>query len=911
MAKEKAPTTAETASDPVETQSPKPLKPKALDVAAAQISSEVDGTVVPSRMPDSYLTVDPRMDGSPITVTFSAKEAPELVLEDIVDSSGQSGAREIAIPLDYLTRLMGFTALISYTGKAQGQAAQSLVKEVGISFYPASESENLAPYLLHEKIVHNTPTYDMHDHTGDETVLVPVPPLAKAGDKVYCTAVTEQDVVPYTFYTVIYGHVLSAEEAVAGHVLRFFIKRGWLARRKPWRSITLQSAWITSGLQAEPPAAVDPHLETRLPANALEIQRRRTAALIVAPGLDLPPPHLRQSVDYDGGWCLNPELTKNGGNVDVPGLDTYAGDRVCFFVSGPGYGQKSLGCVTIENDGDPASVKLSPCIVACLFDQSMTLTYTVAFNEHEQSSPAREVSVSVPQFTRPHIEEQTNGTVNLNGFTGAALATVPVWTYAKCSSFCWMWITGEYEDGNAYRLDILLDEPVTDDWKARGVEASIPRAELQKLADCSEFKLHFSTSFCEASGLENAYEFPAQTFKIEQENLDLVKPTVLEAPDGKLTFYNGRDGVTVRVKYLGICPRHTIHLCWTQYGGPCLPLLPKEGNSELGYVDFKIPRDAVIWAAAATATITYTVTNACKVMTSYDLELEISVPTRLPRPVVEEATPRAEDGGILDLRCFTGDAVITVEKWWFMLLNQLGWLECRGTADKDGSPYTIHVAIAERITDKDMADGLHKVLKRSELVNLRNKTNLTVEFKSTTPVDDTAGNPILFPELVVEFRSAFYDYTDFDPKGKDWNGWQKGKGATDSRDLSRKEGSVPGGTTGYLLWDWGYTDTTDPNTQREKLYKVFTQLEVGRRYKFKAWVRDPVGYDKPRLVLVAEGREITEVMEPVGIVWQLLEGEFTATSETARLSFDNLKMGVGGAGEANDFEVTQLTVEEI
>ncbi len=52
------------------------------DVAAPLISSEVDSTIVPSRMPGSYLTVDSRMDGSPITVKFSAKEAPELVLEE-------------------------------------------------------------------------------------------------------------------------------------------------------------------------------------------------------------------------------------------------------------------------------------------------------------------------------------------------------------------------------------------------------------------------------------------------------------------------------------------------------------------------------------------------------------------------------------------------------------------------------------------------------------------------------------------------------------------------------------------------------------------------------------------------------------------------------------------------------------
>lgn len=904
MAKEKAPITAKIASDPVDPSPQKPVKPKALDVAAPQLSSEVDGTVVPSRMPGSYLTVDPRMDSSPITVKFSAKDAPELVLEDIVDSSGQSGARKIALPLAYLTTLMGFTALISYTGKAQGQSAQSSVKEVGISFYPASESENLAPYLLHEKIVNNTPTYDMHDHTGDETVLVPVPPLAKAGDKVYCTAVTEQDVVPYTFYTVIYGYELSAEEAVAGHVLRFSIARGWLARRKPWRSITLQSAWITSGLPAEPPADVDPHLETRLPANALEIQRRRTAALIVAPGLDLPPPHLRQSVDYNGGWHLNPELTKEGGDVDVPGLDTYAGDRVCFFVGGPGFAKKPLGCVAIEHDGDPASVKLSACIVACLFNESMTLTYTLAFNESEQSSPAQDVSVSAPRFVHPTIEEATNGKVDLSTFTGGALATVPVWDYVECSNLCWMWITGEDESGSIYRFDILLEEPVKEDWKDRGVEASIPRAELQKLADCSEFELHFAVSFCGASGQENAFEFPHESFKIEQEPLELVKPSVIEAVDDDLTVWNGRDGVHVEVDYVGKHPGHSITVCWSKPDGSCLPLPAQPGSDSI----FFVPREAVIGSIGKTVEITFTVTTACKVQTSPPLNLNISIPVRLPTPAVTEATPYATQGGILDLRTFVGDAHITVEKYWFILLGQIGWLKCIGTADASGSPYTINVAIAEPITTSDLSNGLKKLLPRAELEKLRNRTPLVVQYQATPDVGGVQSNAIAFPVLNLELRKAFYHHTDFDPAGKGWNGWQKGPGASDPRDLIEKTGAVPGKPSGYFLFDWGYTNTTNPATQSVKLFQTFTGLEVGRQHKFSAWVRDSSGVgNKPRLVLTADGVDISPVTLPAG-TWELIQGVFTAASSSASLTFENRQMGIA---PGNDFDVTQVTVEEL
>lgn len=756
MAKEKALTTAETASDPVETQSPKLLKPKALDVAAAQISSEVDGTVVPSRMPDSYLTVDPRMDGSPITVTFSAKEAPELVLEAFVDSSGQSGARKIPIPLNYLTRLMGFTALISYTGKAQGQAAQSLVKEVGISFYPASESENLAPYLLHGKIVHNTPTYDMNDHTGDETVLVPVPPLAKEGDKVYCTAVTEQDVVPYTFYNVVDGHELSAEEAVAGHVLRFSIARGWLARRKPWRSITLQSAWITSGLPAKPPADVDPHLETRLPANALEIQRRRTAALIVAPGLDLPPPHLRQSVDYNGGWLLNPELTKEGGDVDVPGLDTYAGDRVYFFVAGPGFAKKPLGCVAIEHDGDPASVKLSACIVACLFNKSMTLTYTLAFNESEQSSPAQDVSVSVPRFVHPTIEEATNGTVDLSTFPMDATGFMPVRAYAECSKCCWMWIVGKYDDGTVYRFDVLMDAPVTDEWKANGVDAPILRTDLKKLADCSEFELHFAASFCEACDLANAHAFPAQTFKIEQEPLVLSEPEVREAVGSDLTAYNGRNGIHVEVDYVGNHSKHTISVCWKRPNGTCWPLASQPG-SPTGAITFALPPDAMIESIGETVEITFTVTTACKVQTSPPLNLNISIPVRLPTPAVLQATPYATQGGILSLRTFTGDANVKVfderfsKAYWFALPGHTFWLHAEGRLG-GGGVHRIDIRLAGNVSEEDVVSGLQGILRRAELVKLEDDSPLTVTCKVTPDGDAQSTGAIMFHELRLRVR---------------------------------------------------------------------------------------------------------------------------------------------------------------
>ena len=879
---------------------PRSTTPNAQEVDAPVVSSEVDSIVVPSLMPGSYLTVDARMDSSPITVKFSAKEVPELVLEDIVDSSGEAGARHIDIPLDYLTKLMGFTALISYTGRAQGQAAASLVTEVGISFYPADESDDLAPHLLHEKIVHNTPTYDMRDHTGDETVLVRVPPLAKAGDKLYCTVATEQDAARHVFYTVVYDYVLTAADAVAGNVLRFSISRGWLARRKPWRSLTLQCAWITSGLPAEPPAEVDPHLETRLPRNALEIQRRRTAALIVDPGLDLKPPHLRQSAHYNGGWCLNPELTKEGGDVDAPTLDTYADDQICFYVSGEGYESRQIGCVTIEHDGDRASVRLAACIVACFFNKSLTLTYTVRFpnSEEPQPSPEQVVSVSVPQFPHPGIEEATNGILDLRTFPGDAMATVPVWAYIECAKACWMWIVGEYEDGSDYRLDILSGVPVTDDWKTHGVGAAVLRAELQKLADCSSFELHFSATFCDADDLAEAHAFPAQAFEIEQEALVLPAPEVVEAVGSDLTAWNGRNGVQVKVDYVGNNPKHSISLCWKKADGTCWPLASKPGSTA-GAVIFELPAEAVIESMGKTVPITYTVNTACKVQTSPPLNLKISKPVRLPTPAVREATPYATQGGVLDLRAFAGDAHITVEKWWFILLGQVGWLKCTGTADANGSPYTINVAIAAPITSSDLSGGLEKLLPRAELEKLRNLTPLVVEYMATPDVGGVQSNAITFPVLNLKFTKPFRDLSDFTANG-DLNGWQRGPAAADPRDLVHHREEDGNG----CLFNYTYSETSNGVL----LSKAIHGFEVGRKYSFSIAVkRFNLAGAAPRFSLNVNSVPVTAQTDFPNMVWAALTGTFTATSASMSLNiYSHVYTGIG-----NDYLLDKIYVREV
>lgn len=871
-------------------------QPQALEVDAPIISSELYGTITAEAMEkDSYLTVDSRMDRLDITIKFSIKEAPEIRLNDVVDSSGQPGAREILIPQKYLTMSMGYTLVVWYEGTVSGKPAVSLTKEVGVTFYSAEQSKALAPRLRDEKVFQNTPTYDMHDHQGDEIVEIPIPPLAQVGDKIYCSVVIEQFSGNPVFYIVSYGYALTLEDIASGKKLEFPIPRGWLARQKPrYESITCQAAWITSGEEPQPPAEVEnPDEETRLPRNALQIQHRRTAAFIGDQGLEnLQPPHLRQSAFFDDKWCLNPELTKNGGDVDAPQLDTYAGDQVCFYVSGPGYGSKLLGCVEIKNDGDPASVKLPRCVIACFFNKSMTLSYTVQFPNlmgPEPQSPERVVDVLTPRLSKSEIAEATHGKVNLNIFSEDASAFVHIGDYATCSTFCWMWITGEHEDGSSYQSEILTKAPVTEDWKNKGVETFISRDELQSLADCSDFELHFAVSFCEAFDRSEAIEALAATFHIIQEELVLPAPKVTQAEGDELEPWNAQDGVEVIVNYLRMSDKHEISVCWKRPNGLCWELKSETGNRD-GVVKFSLPADAAIESMGETVEITYIVITKCReAQTSASLSLKINLPTRLKKPNVLEATPPGVDHGILDMRAITGNANSFEDPMWFLRKGQKCWLRATGT-DKNGFSYTFDVYANRTVTDEEATKGVAGPIQHALLDRLKNNSTLTLAFSVST--QGNLKENVVCPVRVLTVKAVLNDFTPF--ISGNWNSWRLGSAANGELVYGSHAGKS-------CLVNW----THRPAVLGVVLYKDFTGLEVNRRYEFSMIACSLNATPAlPKLSLRTNAGAVTNVTTFSSTAWAPLKGSFVASAESMRLEILNHEV----AGYGNDYAFTDIRV---
>ena len=685
------------------------------------------------------------MGTTPITLYCAIKDQEEPAFEPIVQSGSPSGSIDIPILWQTISTCIGHTVLIWYTAIVGGQLKQSLVLELEIQDIRETDLRESLPVFAHARLEWNTLWLNMYEFQGDEIIRIKAWPMIQAGQRLFVTVAGDQHQVPYAFTWVAFDHVVQAEEANPEHVFEFRLARGWLARRQDYSALTTHMGVIWDGSAPVLPTPDDPVHENPLPLNAQDFHLRTTTLLRVDPALELPPPHLKESVDCGtDGWLVNPLNTVDGAHIVIAYEGMHAGDIVCpTFTGTAGAGSPALECRTVQEGESSLEFLVPPSAISANFKSPITLEYQVYYNgTGPWQSPSRVVKVlDLSGLPTPAVEQATGSTLDLNTFAGDATVTVSAWPYIALEQPCWLWVTGELEDGSPYSLAVLEGEPLTEEWLASGVNASLPRHELQKLADCGEFAVHFAVNFNGRSDKDSAKQFPVLSLDIAQEDLLLVAPTVREAVGSQLTVYNGRDGVTVRVAYELINPNHAISVCWKRADGSCLPLTSKPGSSDPKYVDFHVPPEAVIRGIGKTVKINYTVTSVCKIVTSPDLDLQISVPVRLPTPVVRQAT-----NTILDLGTFAGNANITVEKWWFILPGQRVWLRGVGTR-VDGTVYTINVSLGKQVTEAEVNAGLNEVLTRTELEMLRHNTPLVFTCKVSADGSINESEATEFPLL--------------------------------------------------------------------------------------------------------------------------------------------------------------------
>lgn len=1072
----------------------------------------------------------PGMGATPVMLHWAIKDQADPAFEPIEQTGSTGGSIDIPIPWQWVSTSIGHTVLIWYTATVAGQVKSSLVLELEVQQIREDDLKASRPAFAHAQYVHSTWQLDMKTFSGDETIKVKAWPMIQAGQRLFINVAGDQHKPPFAFSWVARDHVVTAAEAIAGHVFEFKLSRSWMARREDYSALTIHMAVIFDGTSPKPPVPVDPIYETQLPENAHEFHPRTTTLLFVDPSLplpaptlveaeglevvdplkllegatvrvcyddmrstdsialcwestfgdcapippqngldegcidfhipplyvgmrldnfahfsytvtrdgggqaspegvvriplpsnlprpqifeapfntldlgqmccddpvtihvapwpfigttqtvqlyiggvnpdgskarlypfenepiteedvrngwtrtlpraelaalkhdselyilfsveflprkdsrpvyrafpsllvnlltephlELPKPHLVEAVDCGtDGWVVNPVNTQEGAHIQVAYEHMCPGDQVCpVFTGTPGPGSPALECRAVGEDEQSLVFPVPASAISANLLQSVSLSYSVSRAcGGAWESPAQEVHVlDISGLPKPAVEQATGNTLDLNTFAGDATATVAVWPYMALGQACWLWVTGELEDGSPHSFEVLEGVPVTEAWLAIGVDAPLPRHELQKLADCSAFAVHFAVNFNGQTDKASAKQFPVLPLDIAQQDLVLLSPTVREAVGSQLTVYNGRDGVMVRVAYERINPAHAISVCWKRADGTCLPLASKPGSSDPQHVDFHIPREAVIHGMGKTVTINYTVTSLCKVATSADLDLQISVPVRLPTPVVPQATNH-----ILDLGTFAGNADITVEPWWFILPGQRVWLRGVGTK-KDGSSYILEVYLGKGVTAEEVTAGLKSVLQRVQLEALKDGSKLIFTCKVTPDGGTHENEAVQFLQLSLTIKTVFDDLTTFD--NDSWNGWVRGPAASDPRDLQiDKTGPNP------FLVNKTYTN----NSQGVFLQKNVIGLKVNASYEFSVLIRGMNGAPPlPIISLLVEGQTLVGPVEIVGLNWLTLKGVFFAKTQTVKLElFSHIATGIG-----NDYGIDDIRVKQV
>ncbi|AZE95713.1 hypothetical protein C4J96_3614 [Pseudomonas orientalis] len=798
------------------------------------------------------------------------------------------------IPWQWISTCIGHTVLIWYEAVVGGVRKESLVLELEIQDVREEHLRSSMPEFANAEWDWGTLWLDMFELDGNEIIRVEAWPMIRAGSRLFVAAAGNEEDVPPLFHWVAFDHVVTEEEAHEGYVFEFELSRPWLARLNDYTSCTCHLGVIWDGCEPEAPvSSVNP-----LPRNAQDFHQRSTVLLRVDPALDLNAPRLEESVETSpDDWQVNPENTTKGGHVIVAYQGMTKDDRVCVQASGLNYGPVSLGCQDVKAGDELLSFDVSREIFPALFCQNLTLTYSVQFNKDDpQNSPERVIRVLAPRLPLPCIEEATLGIVDL---IFSVTGVVPVWDYAKEGECCWMWVSGTREGGIAYRFDVLLGQPLTAEWLTNGVKKSIPQDELNKLADCTRFKLHFAASFDGKCDRKTAFEFPPATFTIHKKPLTPRAPTVKEAQGGVLVPWNAKEGAHIYADYDGFQPSHEHTAQWRLDGENSFwPLELQESMS--GLVTFRASREQVINSFRKTAVITYTVINACKLMKSGELKLQVGEPLmeRRPRARLTRAT---ED--TLDLRTLHGKNPQVIVKstdehlsWWFFVEGHLGGLEIEGVAE-DGSPHTITIMDNEPLGERDMYE-LSRDIPYAKLEELKDNTDFTVKFWQIIGQDPAKSVKIEFQSLTLRLRKYYYQLTGFDTLG-DFEGWEQGAGAPDSRDLSFERYG-----NGYAIKNYTYTNKNiGPILQKD------FALDPQHEYEFSAKVRRYNNADpEPKLSLYINGLRKSEIEILDDQTWRTLRCKFVATGATRAAIYSHEK---DEYASGNDYLIDDMLLKEV
>lgn len=203
--------------------------------------------------------------------------------------------------------------------------------------------------------------------------------------------------------------------------------------------------------------------------------------------------------------------------------------------------------------------------------------------------------------------------------------------------------------------------------------------------------------------------------------LDLLPPSVMEAPNAVLDPMHVVNGATLTVAYEQMDERHTLGIRWADDDG-----FAQQPGSNAGRVDFAISPQVVGRSIGRTFEVRYAVVRAlAPEQVSPPLVLTVLAPAsdQLPTPQITEA-----QGTVLDVNALTGDATWRVAPWPFIATGQSMWCWLEGTQIGD-QPLRITLLSGQTVTTGEASGGVTRSVSRIQLRQLNDLSRLTCVFK--------------------------------------------------------------------------------------------------------------------------------------------------------------------------------------
>ncbi|MGY2202390.1 hypothetical protein ACW9IU_30510, partial [Pseudomonas gingeri] len=249
----------------------------------------------------------------------------------------------------------------------------------------------------------------------------------------------------------------------------------------------------------------------------------------VGANLALRPPEVLETTE-PGGNLLNPITAQNAVTIRVRYDEMKNSDNIQPYwrgVAGIGSpliesrpGNAAQGYVDFTLSGDTA---VGPNV-----GKMVEVSYEVTHGGATQ--PSDPLNLNIQAFNEgdlpaPDIVEATGSSpdriLDMNIFAGDATATVARWPLIAAGQRVWLECTGTDQEGLQYTISVLKAHPLSPSEATNGLVQALPRGELLKLRQDTQFKVLLRVAYDRTEDESHAVSFPESVFILKAFTIDV------------------------------------------------------------------------------------------------------------------------------------------------------------------------------------------------------------------------------------------------------------------------------------------------------------------------------------------------------------------------------------------------------